>query len=259
MIILLAFGLLYSWHNRGVFMRVQKIFILSSMAIALSSCGQINNIPKTSTSSATSTSDLSSIYSPATSTTTTTTTDGSSAISGSTSSAAPTIASSATNGSTNTVGMGSNITFEAPFQPDSSITYQWYKNGNPINGATSAEYSLSSIAAADYAVYTVKATNSMGSTTSAGFYVNPIVVLSTLGSHDCNGSQCWNDSVTADQVCKLRNGSQSVIANQYAYGPAYVKWTTSFCQWTGSAWSCQSDCTYNCSGYNVLGYVYCYQ
>jgi hypothetical protein len=141
---------------------------------------------------------------------------------------------------------------------DASLTFQWYKNGSKISGATSSEYTLSSIAASDYAYYTVKATNSNGSVTSAPFYVNPILMYATLGSHDCNGSQCWNDSTTADKVCKMRFGDQSVIYNPYAYGASGIKWTTNYCTWTGSAWSCQSNCNiYNCTGYNVLGFVYC--
>jgi hypothetical protein len=119
---------------------------------------------------------------------------------------------------------------------------------------------VSSITSTDYGYYQVKATNSLGSVTSSPFYLNPIIMYATLGSHDCNGSQCWNDATTAAKVCKMRCGDQSVIYNQNAYGSFGVKWTTNYCTWTGSTWSCQSNCNiYGCTGYNVLGYVYCLQ
>lgn len=246
-------------------MRVPMIVILSSAAIALSSCGQINNTSRvgaTVSEVTTSTSSGSSNYVPATTTTNTTTitTGSSSTVNGATSSQPPTLLSAADNGGSNTLGIGSNITFVAPFQPDSTITYQWYKNGTKISGATSDQFSLSSIQASDYGYYQVTATNGMGALTSGAFYVNPILMYATLGSHDCNGSQCWNDATTADKVCKMRFGSQSVIYNQYAYGPSGIKWTTNYCTWNGSTWNCQSGCNiYNCSAYNVLGYVYCLQ
>jgi hypothetical protein len=241
------------------------ILLLSSAAIDLSACGQINNTTRTATVSGVSSSDATN-YVPAPisgssgSTTTTTPTTGSTNVSGATSSSPPTISSSSDNGGSNTLGIGSSITFVAPFQADATLTFQWYKNGSKISGATSSDYTLSSIAASDYAYYTVKATNSMGSVTSSPFYVNPILMYATLGSHDCNGSQCWNDATTADKVCKMRFGSQSVIYNQYAFGASGIKWTTNYCTWNGTSWSCQSNCNiYNCTGYNVLGYVYCMQ
>jgi hypothetical protein len=245
-------------------MRVPMFIILSSTAIALSGCGQINTTSRSTTVSGVASSSDYTNYVPVSSGSTNTGTGNtgtgnSSPVSGATSSSAPTISSAVDNGSSNTLGIGSNITFEAPFQADATLTYQWYKNGSIISGATSAEYSLSSIQSTDYAAYTVKASNSMGSLTSAAFVVNPVLMLATLGSHDCNGSQCWNDATTADKVCKIRYGSQSVIYNPYAYGPAAMKWTTQFCTWNGSDWNCQSNCTWNCSAYNVLGYVYCFK
>ncbi len=240
-------------------MRVPMIAILSFAVIVFSACGQISNTTPATTVQGVSSSGASN-YIPADSTSPTSSTTGSgSAVSGLTSSVAPTLLSSADNGGSNTLGIGSNITFVAPFQADATLTYQWYKNGSKISGATDMEYSLSSIKSSDYAYYTVKATNSLGSLTSAPFIVNPILMLATLGSHDCNGSQCWNDATTADKVCKMRFGDQSVIYSPYAYGASGIKWTTQFCTWNGSDWSCQSNCKSSCGAYNVLGYVYCFQ
>jgi pectin methylesterase-like acyl-CoA thioesterase len=47
-------------------------------------------------------------------------------------------------------------------------TYQWYKNGNLISGATGTSYSIASVALSDIATYTVVISNSAGSVTSTG-------------------------------------------------------------------------------------------
>src|SRR3978361_297700 len=47
-----------------------------------------------------------------------------------------------------------------------SFSYQWYKNGSPISGATSSSYSVASMAAIDAATYQAKVSNSAGSTMS---------------------------------------------------------------------------------------------
>lgn len=49
----------------------------------------------------------------------------------------------------------------------SNVTYQWFQNGEPIAGARSSYYSLSNVAEIDSGVYTVTATNSAGTATSA--------------------------------------------------------------------------------------------
>ncbi len=52
------------------------------------------------------------------------------------------------------------------------ITYQWYKDGAALPGATGSTYSKSSVVASDAGLYTVKATNAGGSTTSTGVVVS---------------------------------------------------------------------------------------
>ncbi len=55
--------------------------------------------------------------------------------------------------------------------PDAQ-SYQWFKNGVAISGATSSSYTISSATAADAGVYTVVLTNDNGSTTSNGSTVS---------------------------------------------------------------------------------------
>jgi len=48
-----------------------------------------------------------------------------------------------------------------------TMTYQWYKDGNPIPGATAAIYTILSVTAADQGRYYVKVTNAYGSKQSS--------------------------------------------------------------------------------------------
>jgi hypothetical protein len=227
-------------------------------AIALSACGQIVGTGTTATPvQAVDTSGYSSVT--YTSPTTTTTTGGSTVVSGASSSSEPKFDTALQNGGQQVLALGSSVTLTAPFVADASLTYQWYKNGIALNGAagTSSQLTFNSLSSTDYAVYQVKATNSQGSIVSQPFTINPVLMLATLGSHDCNGAQCNNDPGTAQKVCQQRFGEQSVMASAYGFGPSGVKWTTQFCAWTGSGWNCNMNCTWTCNGNNVLGYVYC--
>src|SRR4051812_27967658 len=62
------------------------------------------------------------------------------------------------------VGQAAKLTVTA--SGTAPFTYQWYKNGSAISGATSSAYSLSSVATADAGTYQAKVANSAGSTMS---------------------------------------------------------------------------------------------
>jgi hypothetical protein len=47
-----------------------------------------------------------------------------------------------------------------------ALSYQWYKMGEPISGATGAAYTIDSVSAADAATYYVVVANSAGSSES---------------------------------------------------------------------------------------------
>ena len=61
------------------------------------------------------------------------------------------------------------------------MTYQWFKNGNSISGATSATLSLPNVQPTDVGTYTVRVTNSLGNVTTASGGVLT-VLLDTLPS-----------------------------------------------------------------------------
>lgn len=65
-----------------------------------------------------------------------------------------------------TVNAGANVTFTAAANGNPVPTYQWYKGGTLISGATSAAFTLNGVQAANAGSYTVVATNSVASVTS---------------------------------------------------------------------------------------------
>jgi outer membrane protein assembly factor BamB len=66
-----------------------------------------------------------------------------------------------------TVGLGYSFTLTAAASSAGSVTYQWYKDGTAITGATAASYSVSSATTASAGSYTVKVSSAQGSVTSS--------------------------------------------------------------------------------------------
>ena len=66
-----------------------------------------------------------------------------------------------------TVPLGQTATFTVSATGTGTLTYQWFKNGNPISGANSSSYTTPPTVAGDTgAVFTVLVSNSVGSVTS---------------------------------------------------------------------------------------------
>lgn len=76
---------------------------------------------------------------------------------------APVITSQPSSATTTT---GSAVSFAVTASSAIPLTYQWKKDGGDIAGATSATYSISSVAASDAGNYTVAVSNTYGSATS---------------------------------------------------------------------------------------------
>lgn len=79
-----------------------------------------------------------------------------------------------------TVAAGSSVTLTVSTAANDG-TYQWYKNGALIEGATGASYMISPVSTADSGTYYVVVTNSFGSVTSQSATVT-ITTTSTGGS-----------------------------------------------------------------------------
>ncbi|HWA27416.1 MAG TPA: pectinesterase family protein [Lacunisphaera sp.] len=77
--------------------------------------------------------------------------------------------------------VGAPVSFSVTVSAVPAAAFQWQKDGADIAGATSATYAIASTTAADAGTYTVVATNSAGSATSAGAVLTlsgpPVITL----------------------------------------------------------------------------------
>ncbi len=68
--------------------------------------------------------------------------------------------------SAETAAVGGSVTFAVTVDGTSPFTFQWYKDGAAISGATAATYSIDGVQRSDAGTYRVTVTNAVGSTTS---------------------------------------------------------------------------------------------
>ncbi len=77
-----------------------------------------------------------------------------------------------------TTGVAANLfVAHTYFNPDSSYTYQWYKNGSPISGETDSTFTIASTVQADSGTYHCETYNSIGDT-----FVSRPAILTLSGS-----------------------------------------------------------------------------
>lgn len=67
---------------------------------------------------------------------------------------------------TATAIIGQSTTFLVTATGTAPFTYQWYKDGSPLIGATNSTYVINQVGTADAGAYTAKVSNSVGSTIS---------------------------------------------------------------------------------------------
>src|SRR5205085_2816940 len=65
-----------------------------------------------------------------------------------------------------TVSAGANVSFSVAADGTAPLSYQWLKNGSPINGANAPTLSLSNVQATDAGGYSVVVSNGVGTATS---------------------------------------------------------------------------------------------
>ena len=102
---------------------------------------------------------------------------------------------------TGTVTTGHQVTFSVTANGTLPFSYQWFKNGTTIAGATAQNYVIGSILVSDAATYTVSVSNTAGSTTSnnAVLTVNQVPVFitqPTSGSISYGASYTFTASVS---------------------------------------------------------------
>ncbi|MEX2043739.1 MAG: immunoglobulin domain-containing protein, partial [Opitutus sp.] len=94
-------------------------------------------------------------------------------------SSAPVITTQPASRSVSLVG---SATFTAAASGNPAPTYQWQKNGAAIPGATGASLAVNNVQSADAGFYTVVATNSAGSATSAPAILAPVTTQKVMGA-----------------------------------------------------------------------------
>ena len=102
-----------------------------------------------------------------------------------------------TSSASGAVCAGTNVTFTATAQNFSNPYYQWYANGTPISGATSATYSTTSLVNGDQVNVKVNEGPFGGAVTSNGLLLN----LDATNPSSYSGSgTTWNNLVTGNAV-----------------------------------------------------------
>ena len=102
-----------------------------------------------------------------------------------------------TSSASGAVCAGTNVTFTASISGFTNPYYQWYANGTPISGATSATYSTNSLVNGDQVNVKVNEGPFGGAVTSNGLLLN----LDATNPSSYSGSgTTWNNLVTGNEV-----------------------------------------------------------
>jgi ribosomal protein S9 len=105
-----------------------------------------------------------------------------------------------------TVDENASASFSVQVTGDGTITYQWLKDSQTINGATSASLNIASVSMSDAATYRVRVTNSQGSVLSSAVALTvtalpePVAITSQPQAItvDENASASFSVQVTGD-------------------------------------------------------------
>ncbi len=117
----------------------------------------------------------------------------------------PTVITSQPSGSS--INGGASATFSVSATGLGTLTYQWFKNGVAISGATGTSYTVSNATGADAGNYTVDVTGTCGTVTSnaAALVVNTL----TITSQPVSATQCAGTNVTFNVSATVSSGSIS--------------------------------------------------
>jgi sugar lactone lactonase YvrE len=79
------------------------------------------------------------------------------------------------------VAPGQSASFAVTAQGTGALSYQWFRNGAPINGATASSLTIANVQSGNAGAYSVRVVNAFGSATSnaASLVVNTVPIFST--------------------------------------------------------------------------------
>ena len=113
---------------------------------------------------------------------------------------------------TQSICLGSSVTFSVAYKGTGTPTFQWKKGASNISGATSSTYNIPSVAAGDAATYTVVITYTCGSLTSTG----AVLTVNTAPTAAAG---------TAVSTCS-NSGAAAITASASAANNAGINWTS---------------------------------
>jgi len=158
-----------------------------------------------------------------------------------------------------TVNVGQTATFTVTATGTGTLTYQWYKNGTAISGATSNSYITPAAASTDSgSVFTVTVTNASGTVTSA-----PATLTVAAGSTTVNPeapliiTQPANQTVTVGQTAtfSVTASGAAPLTYQWYKGGVAISGATSSTYTTPATVSGDSGSLFTVTVANALGTV----
>jgi hypothetical protein len=105
-----------------------------------------------------------------------------------------------------TVTVGSPVTFTSAATGFPAPTYQWKKGGTNISGATGSSYSIASASLTDAGSYTVVATNSVLTATSNAATLSVRAIAADFNG-DGKSDLLWQNTTTGERSLWLMNGT----------------------------------------------------
>jgi hypothetical protein len=120
------------------------------------------------------------------------------------------------------VNAGSTATFTVIAAGEAPLTYQWMRNGNNIEGATSATYTFAASNTDDNAEYKVKVSDKNGSTTSTGGFLRIRVTSKniTLGAQSSASSSSLDLDTWQSYNATQAKANSNIIDLVFAFSTA---------------------------------------
>ena len=115
------------------------------------------------------------------------------------------------------VDLGASATFSVAATGTATLTYQWYKDGIALNGATGSTYTVAAATASDAGTYYVTVTNGVGSVTSASalLTINSIVVPVVTCATGGDGIMYGGETKPKGKVIFTRTGATTDALTVY--------------------------------------------
>ena len=121
-----------------------------------------------------------------------------------------------------TVTIGQTAAFSVGVSGTPPISYQWSFNGTPITGATDSSLVLTNVQRSQAGVYSVEATNGLGSVTSSNAVLNVNFPPATV---ELVGAAAAPDGSVTVPIDLLANGNENALGFSLNFDPTLLSYT----------------------------------